>query len=279
MLRTLALLAVLAPAASTLGCAARLGISMPGAATEAASPALDQKEEFLKTAKVVNTREAAKGITLTLRATLSDGKITHDASIQTIDERKPRFDGLMGTEYNFRDSYKFNIAAYRLGLLLGLRSMIPPSVDRKYNGKPASFTWWVDDVLGDEGARLGKKITPPSSDTWARQFHIESVFDQLIYNMDRNQGNTLYDKSWRLWMIDHSRAFRLSTALQNEKALERCDRVLLEKLKQLDEQTVKAELGQWLEQGEIKGLLARRDRIVARFEKLGPAALYDWLPK
>jgi hypothetical protein len=267
MLRTWALFAFLAPAALAQTAAATLPLT------------LDQQEDFLKTAKVVKTRPASKGITRTLRATLSDGNITHDASIQTIDEQKFEFVSPQGREINFRDTYKFNIAAYRLGRLLGLGGMIPPSVGRVYANSNASFTWWIDDVIGDERNRLSKKITPPKSDSLARQLHIQRIFDQLIYNTDRNQENTLYDKSWRLWMIDHSRAFRLYTTLENKKMVRRCDRQLLAKLKQLDESTLKTELGRWLERGEIKGVLARRDRIVAIFEKLGPASLYDWLPE
>jgi hypothetical protein len=267
MLRTWALLSFLAPAAL--------------AQTPAATPplTLDQQEEFLKTAKIVKTRPASKGITGTLRATLSDGTITHDAHIQTIDERRTQFVGTRGTEMNFRDTYKFNIAAYRLGRLLGLEGMIPPSVERRFAGTPAAFTWWVDDVIGDETSRQRKKITAPDVVSLARQLHIQTVFDQLIYNMDRNQQNTLYDKSWRLWMIDHSRAFRLYTTLEDKRKLKRCDGRLLAKLKQLDESSLKEELGQWLERGEIKGLLARRDRIVAIFETLGPASLFTFLPE
>ncbi|MGD0013705.1 MAG: hypothetical protein ABSD56_04665 [Bryobacteraceae bacterium] len=267
MLRTWALFASLAPAALAQTATATLPLT------------LDQREEFLKTARLVRTRPASKGITGALRATLSDGNITHDAHIQTIDERKLKFVGTRGTEINFRDTYKFNIAAYRLGRLLGLGGMIPPSVDRVYAGTHASFTWWIDDVIGDEQSRLSNKITPPDLDSLARQLRIQQVFDQLIYNTDRNQGNTLYDKNWRLWMIDHSRAFRLYTTLKDKKKLQRCDRQLLAKLKQLDESTLDRELGQWLGRGEIKGILARRDRIVAIFEKLGPASLYTWLPE
>jgi hypothetical protein len=32
------------------------------------------------------------------------------------------------------------------------------------------------------------------------------MFDQLIANIDRNQGNLLYDRDWHLVLIDHSRA-------------------------------------------------------------------------
>ena len=36
------------------------------------------------------------------------------------------------------------------------------------------------------------------------------VFDQLIGNIDRNVGNLLITSDWRIWAIDHTRAFRLT---------------------------------------------------------------------
>jgi hypothetical protein len=47
----------------------------------------EQIKQFLLTAKVVNSQQSKKGITHTLRLTLSDGIVTHDASFQAIDER------------------------------------------------------------------------------------------------------------------------------------------------------------------------------------------------
>ena len=79
-------------------------------------------------------------------------------------------------------------------------------------------------------------------------------------------------------MIDHARALRVSTSLRAPKSLEKCDRVLLTKMKELREDTVRKELSRWLRPMEIKGLLARRDKIVAFFEKGGDARLYDYLP-
>ncbi len=52
------------------------------------------------------------------------------------------FTSAFGTELNFRDSYKYNIAAYRLGRLLGL-DMIPPSVERKVGGTYTAVIWWI----------------------------------------------------------------------------------------------------------------------------------------
>jgi hypothetical protein len=238
---------------------------------------LEQKEAFLKSAKVIQTRGAKKGITGTVRVTLSDGSMTHDASVQRIDEEKARFEGAQGVEMNFRDTYKFNIAAYRLGRMMGLGQMIPPSVERKFEGSTGAWTWWVEDVLMDEGERLKKKAAAPDKDAWGRQYHIMRVFDQLIANVDRNVGNILYDKNWHLWMIDHSRAFRMLTTLKDPKLLERCDTQLMAALKELREDKLKAELGEWLREREIKGLLARRDKIIAHFGN-GPHKMYDYLP-
>jgi hypothetical protein len=238
---------------------------------------IEQQEEFLKKATVKSSRGAKKGVTGTSRATMSDGKFTHDASVQTIDENKAKFETPAGTEFNFQDSYKLNLAGYRLGKMLGLSGMIPVSVERSWDGKPASYTWWVDNVQMDEVDRLKKKIEAPDKDAWSRQYLIMRVFDQLIYNVDRNATNILYDKDWKLWMIDTSRSFRRHTKLQDVKALEKCDGELLARMKALKEADLKRELGRWLDNGQIKAVVARRNLIVAHFEKAGPSKIYEYL--
>jgi len=102
----------------------------------------------------------------------------------------------------------------------------------------------------------------------------------LIYNSDRNLGNLVIDKQWRLWMIDHTRAFRLQTKLPNEKNLVMCDRKLLASMRKLDQETLDEQLQPFLTKSEIKALLARRDLIVKFFdnavkEKGEGAILYD----
>jgi hypothetical protein len=252
------------------------GVLAISALSQTAPPALThaQKEEFLAKAKIVSAKPAAKGVTDTMRATLSDGTIKHDASIQRIDETKHNIPGPYGTELLFRDSWQYNVAAYKLDRLLGL-NMIPATVSRKYEGSSAAFTWWVDDVAMDEGQRQAKKAQPPDKDLYDEEMATVNVFDQLIYNIDRNVGNLLYDKDWQMWMIDHTRAFRMSTDLMDAKMLTRCDSQMLEKMKQLDAATLKKEIGQYdVGDSQIKGLLARRDKIVKIFEAKGPSALF-----
>jgi hypothetical protein len=242
----------------------------------AAAPALtdEQIEAFLAKAEVVRTRTTSKGVTGSLRATLTDGSMTHDAQIQSIDESKREFQSAKGTEFNFRDSWAFNVAGYKLDRLLGL-NMVPVSVSRRYRSKPSAFTWWLDDVLMEEGDRLKKKIAPPEPRSWNEQMQMVRLFDQLIHNTDRNMGNLIITKDWRVWAIDHTRAFRTNERLLAPENVTRCDRQVFERLKQLDKATLKREMGSVLDEWQINAILSRRDVIVARLEKLGPAALFD----
>ena len=254
-----------------------LSAQTPGATQGPPAPAAltaEQQEAFLATARVVKRRSVSTGVTGTVRATLTDGTITHDASIQTIDERKAQFPTDRGTEFNFRDSWTYNVAAYRLARLLGIDT-IPPSVRRNWEGGPASFTWWVDDVMMDEKERVARKVQPPDPQGWNRQIHVVRVFDQLICNVDRNLGNLLITKDWTVWMIDHSRSFRLQDTIREPGNLVRCNRQLLERLRALDYDTAKRVLDDYLTEPELKALFTRRDLIVAHFDALGAAALYD----
>jgi len=262
-----------------------LGLILAGTAwawQDAIHLTLEEKEHFLKTAKIIRLKRLSEGITGSMRATLTDGKLTHDAHVQTIDEYKPVFTSALGTEIHFKDTYKGNIAAYRLAKLLGIAHMVPPSVYRKVQGNSAAVTWWVDNVLMTEKQRYFKKITPPDSDRWNKQIYIVRVFDNLIYNTDRNLGNLLITADWRIKMIDHTRAFRLYRKIKSPRDLVKCDRRLLEAMRRLDEETLMRELPPYLTKAEIRALLARRNLIVEYFEKKiaeegEDAVLYDYL--
>jgi hypothetical protein len=239
----------------------------------------NQKEQFLLNAEIVKRKSLSVGVTCSQRATLSDGKLTHDAHIQTVDIYRPEFETVMGKEINFRDSYKYNIAAYRLDKLLGL-NMIPVSVQRKVGGDTGAVTWWVDDVQMMEKDRYQKKIEPPDTNRWNDQIYNVRVFNQLVYNTDPNLGNLLITKDWKIWMVDFTRAFRLYKRLENPKNLVRIGRRLYNGLCGLNEDQLTQELCPYLTKSEIEGLLARRDLILKFFDqqiaKKGAAAvIYD----
>jgi hypothetical protein len=234
-------------------------------------------ETFLLKAKVVRTKGAGKGITGSLRATLTDGTLTHDAHIQTIDESKREFKGTQGTELNFRDSWSFNVAAYRISRMLNFE-LVPVSVARRWKTNEAAYTWWVDDVKMDEADRLKNKLQPPEPTLWNERMQLVRLFDQLIANVDRNLGNLVITQDWTLWAIDHTRAFRTQPHLKTPGNIARCDRGMFERLKKLDRDSLRREVGRYLQTWEIDALLKRRDAIVAIIEGRGEAGLFDLRP-
>jgi hypothetical protein len=227
----------------------------------------EQIKQFLLTAKVVGSREAKKGVTGTLRLTLSDGTVTHDASFQPIDEHKAEMKLTGGTELNFVDSYKYNLAAYRLAELLGMDDMLPVYVERKWKGQVGSLSWWLP-VKMDEAERYKQKISPPDPDAWNDQMYKIRVFDQLVSDSDPNLTNVLIGENWQIWRIDFTRAFRQNKDLKDPSDLVRCNRQLLQKLKALDANALTEATKHYLNKEEVNAVMARRDKIVAKFQKL-----------
>ena len=262
--RTAALLSVLA-IAWIVGSGSLLAVQ-DGAAVARPVLTSEQMEDFLLNARVIATKGVNQGVTNTRRATLSDGRITHDASIQTVDISLTVFKPPTGpAEMNFKDSYRYNIAGYRLAQLLKLDN-VPMSVERQVDGRRAAVTWWIDDVMMDEGTRQKKQVRSPDTERTAMQIHIMRVFDELISNRDRNAGNMLWTADWKMWMIDHTRSFRLGTDLQKPALLERIERSLFENMRILTSDAVAKAVGNSLTRFEIQAMLARRDVIVKFFE-------------
>ncbi len=241
-----------------------------GAALAADEPGLtkEQIKQFLATAKVVGSKHADRGTTTPWHLTLSDGSLTHDAAFQTIDEHKPFVKMATGATYvNFVDSYKYDVAAYRLAELLGIDDLVPVTVPRKWRGTEGAMSWWLP-VMMDDLERIKRKVEPPDPAAWNQQMRRIRVLDELVYDIDVNLTNVLIGRDWHLWRIDFSRAFRLNHDLQNPKDLARCDRRLFERLKALSGQELAERTKGYLTQQEVDALMARRDKIVALFQKL-----------
>jgi hypothetical protein len=225
----------------------------------------EQMETFLLKARVSNQRDAGGGVTASRRATLTDGQLTHDAHIQTIDVAQAVFEAGRNTELNFKDTYRYNIAGYRVAKLIGLNT-VPMSVERAVDGKVAAVTWWVDDVKMDEKERLKTKSMGPDPVRTTKQIQIMRIFDELIQNRDRNQGNVLWTSDWTMWLIDHTRAFRLGASLLKPEQLSRCDRALLDRLRGLTADSLSQAVGSSLTKQEQEALLKRRDLIVKHYD-------------
>jgi hypothetical protein len=231
-------------------------------------PSLEAQLAFLTSAKVLSTRPIGKGITGALRVTLSDGTLTHDAAFQSV-ATEPKFDGKRRAgEMRFADHYRYNLAAWRLALLLGLGHMMPATVERSIQGRSGALAWWVDDVAMDEAEREAKNAQPPNALAFSRQRQNMTVFAELVRDMDRNKGNIVYTKDWRVIMLDFTRAFRLDVALKAPASITSCDRGLFAAMKALTPATLASALDGALREDERKAVLARRDLIVAELERL-----------
>ena len=253
--------------------------AQPGAAPGALSCA--GIETFLKTAKIGRPRDIPVGVTMPQRATLDGGDLKHDAAIQTADIHQASYTTPRGTELNFRDSWKFNVAGYELAKMLQL-NMVPPYVERRFSGGPASLSWWVNDAIMERD-RVQKKLEPPEPQRWNDEIQAARLFRELIGDFDFNQTNTLITKDWRVWIIDFTRAFRLAKTLQYPDEVARVDRTLLGRLRALNRDEMRKNLGKWLSNPEIDAVLARREVLVGILDKRiaarGEGAVLHDLPR
>lgn len=227
----------------------------------------DELLVFLRTADVKSEKQLSGGVTVPTKMLLEKDGIRADAIFRDVNEEKTAANlGGGVSDLFFRDSYIYEPAAYELARLLGLDN-VPPATLRKLHGKSGSVQIWVENAM-TEKKRFHEKIHPPDETRWKKQQQMMNVFDALVYNTDRNRGNILITPDWKLWLIDHTRAFRRNPHLQDAAALQQCERGLYEKLKALDEAVVRERLKDYLSSFEMSALLKRRKLILERLDKL-----------
>jgi hypothetical protein len=235
----------------------------------------EEAEEFLKTAKIIKSKGVPVGVTLPQKMTLEKDGRQEFAVFKMIDERKQGITQLAaGPQVDFKDSWKFELAAYELNRMLNM-NMIPPVVERTYGTQKGSLQLWIDGCM-TELERTNKKIQPPGPMGWRQHIFKVRVFDNLIYNIDRNLGNLLITPDWQLIMIDHTRCFKSLGELKTPKDLTFFSKSLMESLKGLNEKDVEARCGKHITIMEIRSMLERRDKILALYEKIAetPGAVY-----
>jgi hypothetical protein len=155
--------------------------------------------------------------------------------------------------------------------------MMPVTVERRHRGQTGSLTWWVDDVLMDEHERETKNLQPPNTLAFVRERQNMFVFAELVRDVDRNKGNVIYTKDWRVIMLDFTRGFRLQPEIRSPEFLQQCDRKLYERLQTLSREEIQRAVKNHLTGPEISGVVARRQLIVdhyaRRIKEKGEAAI------
>lgn len=211
-------------------------------------------EVALATGAVARMESVPIGVTKPQRATLAPGGPVQRFAWKPLPPQR---------RGGFMESYKAEIAAYRLDRLLDL-GMVPPVVERTIDGKVGAAVLWIEQTTGWNKDKPAQGPEPE----WSKQVSRMKLFDQLIANIDRNQGNLLYDADWHLFLIDHSRAFTTRTSLGGIAAIGAVDRRLWRTIEALTAEDVQRALGAWLTADEQRALLARRDKMRDAITKL-----------
>ena len=181
------------------------------------------------------------------------------------------------------DRWRYEIAAYRLDILLDLE-MIPPTVEKRVGAEKGSLQLWVDDTstlktLTSQGA----SVPADNAEAWNRMAYLQRAFDCLIANEDRNANNILVTGDWRMILVDHSRSFRTAREFTeqlifgaagrmrgpdgNPILYQRLPRAFVEKLRALDAPAIKQAVKPYLNDKEIASVLARNLLVLREIEE------------
>jgi len=228
-------------------------------------------EEFLVKAKIIKEQQITgrEAVTSPWKLTLQMDGITKNALWKNPE-------GLQG---GFIEGWKYEIAAYLMDKYLGL-NMVPPTVERTFQGARGSCQLWVEHEMSFK-QKAERNIKTPQIKIfyWNRAIYLQRAFDNLIANEDRHQNNLLITKDWRLILIDHSRSFRTGKKFTQEliytekhkegpKLMSELPRAFVEKIKTLNFELMKSIVGEYLTDEEIKAVLARKELILQAVDKL-----------
>jgi hypothetical protein len=210
-------------------------------------------EEFISSAKIERLKDVGTGVTHPRHAYFAAGGPAGGAIVKNLPP---------GRKDGYWESYKSEIAAYRLDRLLEM-DMVPPTVEREVEGVKMSAQLWADNT---RTFKENNGRPSPDVEKWNFQVHRQRVFDDLVGNIDENAGNILIDPVWNLILVDHSRCFTSGASMPFPLTI--IDRPFFERIKALDQATVKRAIGDLLPPGGLEALMKRRDDIVKTFNKL-----------
>ena len=240
--------------------------------------------DWLRSANVISREKVKRGIAGVEKLVLEHEGIRFHAAFRSVDVtvRKAAPRGVERSTKKYRDAAIFESAAYEISELLGI-GRVPPVVERRIDDLNGTVQIWMEATSPEVVLIQENRLRPPDPVRWNQQKQILFVFDNLICNSDRNQGNLLIDRGWNIWFIDHTRAFKRSSKLIYLDKLTACERQLWKSLRETDDHTLRLRLEPYLESREITKLLTRRRTLIRRIQSLikkhgEDAVLFDLRP-
>jgi hypothetical protein len=245
--------------------AALLALEPPPAGRVVGLPlAGDEAVAFLRAAEVVGEPEPFDSLAITapLKVRLTDGTRTLSGIFKDENTLHQRFRFGDGRQVDrVRDSYRHEIAAHELDVMLGL-GLVPPCVERTLFGREGALCLWVEGAI-TEADRRASRLEPPDRPAWDRTMIRVRLFHRLIQDLDfTNLRNLVVDESFRVYKVDSSMAFYPDPTVVDEAGMTRFSRELLAALEGLDRGRLDERLGRWLYRHELKALWVRRGRIL-----------------
>jgi hypothetical protein len=220
---------------------------------------------FLSTARVVSSKAIGRGVTGARKVLLEKEGLRVNAVFRDVSISEERTLP-SGTQVPFRDDYIFECAAYELSRLLGLDN-IPPTVEREILGQEGSLQLWIEGAV-TETDRRDQDHALLDEESLSRQWQVMLVFDNLIFNDDRNRGNYLYDQRGKMWMVDHTRSFRTDEELPYPSGILYSERRLWEGLQKLESSVMRTHLQKYLGPSELESLIKRKDQLVGYIQEM-----------
>lgn len=221
---------------------------------------------FLEGAKVVKIdRKRLGGVTKPRRLLVENRGVRARAVFRSVHREEENGTWESGDVTPFlRDSWKSEIAAYELALLLGI-DRVPPTVRWQLKRAEGSLQLWIENARPAWHPQEDEK--PADPELWQRHLDSVRVFDALIGNIDRHVYNMLVDTDGRVWWIDHSRAFGRDRELIDPGSIGRCERRVWDAIRNTDAAAIAATLEPHMSDLEIQALLERREKLVAHLER------------